>query len=123
MGAERAITVSQRGSVRLGHFHDEIVAKMELVDEGKWLLVGRVGVANLDGDNQDATAPLLHDANAVIDEITLYMPGDNSMTCICVEAGFLANGRETITLVCNTYDGFAQQGAFIAFKVDDIDFQ
>jgi hypothetical protein len=122
MGAERAISVSQSGPAAIRNFNDEIVAKMEMGDGGSWILMGRVSIWNRDGDKQYATAKLVHDANVVIDSVTTYIDYLEGYG-FYLQAGFVTEGEETITLECNSYDGQAEYGSIIAFKVDRIDFQ
>jgi hypothetical protein len=122
MGAERAVVATSSGAATLEHFNDEIIVKMELVGEDKWILMGTVSVVNTDGDRQDASAKLIHNANVVIHQVTNYIDTYDQRG-MYLQAGFVANGRETITLECNTYHGGCQDGSLIALKVDDIEFQ
>ena len=64
----------------------------------------------------------MHDANVIIDQVQLHMP-EHSRDTVSLQAGFVPQGREVITLECSTYDGLAWAGSIIAIKVDDIDFQ
>ena len=48
---------------------------------------------------------------------------EQSRDSVALQAGFLPQGREVITLECSTYDGVAWAGSIMAIKVDDIDFQ
>ena len=108
--------------VHLQHFNDEIVAKMELADEGKWLLMARVKIWNYDSDFQNATGKLVHDANVVLVEDHYYLDEKGSV-CLYLQVGFISNGEETVTLECSTYAGRAEMASIVALKVDDIEFQ
>ena len=121
MGAELAISDSTPGGATLQHFNDEIIAKIHL-DDGNWILMGRCTLVNADGDKQYATAKLVHDANVVIDSVRLYIDYLDEV-CVYLQRAFVAEGEQTITLECNTYDGATSYGKIIAFKVDAIDFQ
>ena len=126
MGAERAVIATQQvGTVvvglPLGNFHDEIVVKMDLREGKLWILMGRVVLRNSDDDGQYATARLIHNANVPLDEATAHIPPGES--CFYLQAGLAAEGRETVTLECNTYSGGARHGSIIAFAVDHIDVQ
>jgi hypothetical protein len=124
MGADLAITAGSTGTTQLNNFNDVVMAKMELPgDGGKWILMGRVYLTNFDGDPQWVTASLLHDRNVVIDQVRLWIPGEEYRQCFYLQAGFVANGKETVTLECNTWKGEANDGSLIAIKVDNIDFQ
>ena len=127
MGADRAVVARGPGSGRLDNFNDEIVAKLELDDDlvgagSSWVLMARVTLASDDGDPQYATAKLVHDANVVIVEDQLFLPF-NVPHCVYLQAGFVAEGRETITLQCNTYSGVASSASIIAVNVDHLFFQ
>ena len=130
MGAERAVTAADHGpdflsGVILSTFADQIVVKIELDGETKderWVLFGRVHITNHDADYQEATVKLVHDANVVIDQVTLHMH-EKSSNGVTLMAGFVPQGREVITLECSTYDGTAWAGAITAIKVDTLDFQ
>jgi hypothetical protein len=108
--------------VHLQHFNDQIVAKMELADAGRWLLMARVKIWGYDSDPQNATGKLVHDANVVLveDEYRLDEKGE---ICLYLQAGFVSEGEETVTLQCNTYAGRAERASIVALKVDDIEFQ
>ncbi len=127
MGAEQAVMARRPGSARLDHFNDKIVVKLELNDDlvgesSSWILMARVTLASDDGDPQNATAKLVHDANVVIVEDQLFLPF-NDPHCVYLQAGFVAEGRETITLQCNTFSGVANRGSIIALNVDHLFFQ
>jgi hypothetical protein len=123
MGDVRAVTAFSPGGASLQDFHDEIVVKMDLEDsKGKWVLMARVDIINGDPDKQYATAKLIHDANVEIVSVRGYIDFIDDW-CVYLQAGFLVDGNETVTLECNTYNGAAQFGSIIAIKVDDIDFQ
>jgi hypothetical protein len=126
LGAEKAIIVSPSGgygaAVSLNNFHDEVCAKLELT-EGKYALVGRVAVYNVDGDSQGATAKLVHDRNVVLDQVELVRLLSVESSCISLQALFEAAGNETITIEANTYDGFAYDASLVAIKVDQIERQ
>jgi hypothetical protein len=122
MGADRAVTASTPGKADLKHFNDEIVAKMELVDEGRWILMGRVALRNGDEDSQFGTAKLVHDANVAIDKLTINVRG-YATVIFFLQAGLIVSGREVVTVECNTYYGDASAGSLIAFKVDNIENQ
>jgi hypothetical protein len=110
------------GTAHLHDFNDTIVVKMVLRAKGKWILMGRVVITNLDQDEQYATAKLVHDANFVKDSVMVNIPHPG-YDCLYLHAGFISNGDETITLECNTHNGLAWHGRIVAFSVDEIDFQ
>ena len=123
MAVSEAIIASTPGHApNLKGFNREIVVKMELAGEGNWLLFGRVLLNNSDDDPQYATARLVHDANVVIDEYKEYISHHDPFT-VFLRAGLQAKGNETVTLECDTYDGWARLGSIIALKVDTIEWQ
>ena len=119
MGAEVAVHAHQAaGTLHLSHFADVILAKLEL-EVGSWVIIGRAVLYNSDGDPQYLTARLIHDANVVIDNVSLYSKRE-TRHCLAVQATLKSRRRETVVLACNTYDGNAEFGSLIAFKVDDV---
>ena len=122
MSVEKAVIAASPGSASLHGFHDEFIAKMELRDEGKWILLARVTLNNADSDSQWVVGKLVHDANVVIAEEKQYI-GFLDPFCTYFQVGFISKGKETITLQCNTYNGAAEHGSILALKVDDIEFQ
>jgi hypothetical protein len=106
-------------------FRDQVVAKIEL-ERGSWLLMARVTVTNVDGDPQHGSARIVHDANVILmeDQPARELPGDGYSICFYLQAGFvIEKAGETITLECNTHDGFATNASLIALQVDGIQFQ
>ncbi|CAN7757879.1 hypothetical protein LJR296_006853 [Cupriavidus necator] len=122
MGAKLAVTTSNPGTAWLHNFADTIVAKIELVGGGKWVIMGRMILGNGDGDYQGATAKLVHDANVVLDHAEIQLKG-GIRTCMYLQSCLIVKEREVITLECNTYKGEASCASLIAFNVDDIQVQ
>jgi hypothetical protein len=89
MGAQVAVHGKQPpGFINLQHFAQEIVVKLELKplrEVTRWVIFGRVLVDNFDGDSQDVTARIVHDANVVIDYINIYADG-KTRNCLAVQA-------------------------------------
>jgi hypothetical protein len=117
MGAEIAIRTSG-GQALLNNFADNIVAKMHL-EEGNWVIFGRVFVRNLDSDRQYATVRLVHDANIDLDTVVQY-PGPGEIVCYSMHGMLTVREKETVTLNCNSYFGIAQDASVVAIKVDAI---
>ena len=85
MGAQLAVHAKQQqGVLQLNHFTDIIVVKLEL-EQGSWVIFGRVLVDNFDSDDQTITAKIIHDANVIIDEIDIYA-GEKTRHCLAVQA-------------------------------------
>jgi hypothetical protein len=123
MGAELAVHAEQPqqwptgGWVELHGFADVIVTKLEL-EMGVWVIVGRVVIKNTDGDNQMVTAKIVHDANVIIDHVTIWAPSA-TQHCMAVQATLKSRRPETVVLMCNTFSGHVFSGSLIAFKVDN----
>ena len=119
MGAELAVHDKQpAGWVDLFGFADVVVAKLEL-EAGVWVIIGRAVVLNGDGDPQFVTARIVHDANVIIDNVSVYAHGV-TRHCLVVQATLKSRRPETVVLACNTFKGTAEFGSLIAFKVDDV---
>jgi hypothetical protein len=118
MGAELAVHAKQpAGQIGLSHFADVIVAKLEL-ELGVWVIIGRAAVLNGDHDPQFVTARIVHDANVIIDNISLWSHG-STRHCLAVQGTLKSRRPETVVLACNTFSGYVESGSLIAFKVDD----
>jgi hypothetical protein len=119
MGAELAVHATQTGGpVGLSGFADVVVAKLEL-EIGAWVIIGRAVLFNADGDHQAVTARIIHDANVIIDDVSVYAQGGNRQ-CLAVQATLKSRRPETVVLACNTFSGNVEFGSLIAFKVDDV---
>jgi hypothetical protein len=117
MGAEIAIHQENQAQVNLANFTDVYVAGV-ILEAGAWVIIGRATVFNEDGDRQNVTARLVRDANVIIDNVSIYAP-EGETHCLAVQATLKLRRPETVTLMCNTFKGFAECGSLIAFKVDD----
>jgi len=66
----------------------------------------------------NASAKLIHNANVSLDTVELWML-EHERQCVTLHAALVVEGRETITLECNTYKGGAYAASIVAVKVDD----
>jgi hypothetical protein len=126
MGTLQAV-IAHTDEKSLQHFDDEIVATVQLVEPGSWVLIGRVTVSNYDGDPQRASAKIVHDNTHAVkaedNPVWDGIPGKSAFCFYLQAAVSTESERETFTLQCGTYDGWAKSPSLIALMVDTIKFQ
>ena len=121
MASVDVVTKANAGLVGLAGFVDTEIVKIR-IGQGHWVILGRVMIHQTDGDFQWIRAKILHDQNVVLDQIGYQVrPGWNG--CLALQATLLSKERQSITLECHTYSGFAYSGSLVAFSVDSIDVQ
>ena len=120
MGAEVAVHARNNANVNLLGFADVTVLEMRL-GKGRWVVLGRVTMINLDSDQQPATAKIVYDIKQTID-VYSFWPYEVFRGCVALQGvADLTNEVTVIALQCNTYKGQAEYASLIAFPVDRLE--
>ena len=120
MGAEVAVHARNNANFTLLGFADVTVLEISL-GRGRWVVLGRVTMINLDSDQQPATAKLVYDINATID-VYSFWPYEVFRGCVALQGVVdLKNEATVVALQCNTYKGQAEYASLVAFPVDTLD--
>jgi hypothetical protein len=104
---------------KLHHFANEILVKIEL-EQGNWVIIGRVVIRNGDGDRQKVVAEIIYDEDVVLDHVDMYNPGHWEGYLATVQGTLNVREKTIVALAANTYDGDASFGSLIAMPVNDI---
>jgi hypothetical protein len=116
------------GYVFLRNFDDTVTVTVDIrdTDMGKFVVLARVSLENLDGDQQSASARLTtFDGKKELDRVDLWMPGAANNQAVSLQGVLDLGQRGTepiIELRCATYRGRASQASLFVIAVDDLKF-
>ena len=93
---------------------------------GSWVIFGRIGISNHDGDAQGANVKLrlwnpgTNRLSAILDKMELRIPGGGISDSVSLEAVLQVGdqGFETVCITCQTPNGVAFDPQIIAISVD-----
>jgi hypothetical protein len=117
--------------IGLGNFDETRVVQLQLPplppgpppQVGRYVLFGKVVIANRDGDPQNASARMITDGAIELDRVDVRIAeqGQNDRQTITLLGHFTQNvGRPIIDIRCATFDGEASQADLYAIRVDEL---
>lgn len=113
---------TDQGPEALHNFTETIVHSIALTS-GKWVVFGKVVVANSDGDAQNVSVKLRSHQSTVLDKVDLRIPGGSVGQSISLEAALTAPDATIIRIdiTCSTFAGQAYEAQLIAISVDQLE--
>ncbi|GAA3113702.1 hypothetical protein GCM10010520_67210 [Rhizobium viscosum] len=116
----RVVHAADSTPYTLGHFRETPILSIQLAT-GSWMLIGRVLVANTDGDPQLATAAFkVRSALTFPDRLDRTINANSLFTFPLMGVLDLPSD-DTVDLVAATFEGEAVHCSIMAVPVDELD--
>ncbi len=116
-----AVHAKNLGPIALSDFVGARAIEMKL-NPGWWVVFGRVGMVNMDGDTQNAHALLRAERGYRVLDKWVGRLGSGWPSILALQASVVVdpNNSDVIDIECTTYRGFAFTGSLIAIQVNGI---
>ena len=114
------------GIVDLHNFNDTLAVKLRVRDAGKYVIWGKVVIANSDGSSQNASARLTTlDGVTELDrtDVRIDKISDANKQCLYLQATMVLpdkSANDVIDIRCATFSGNAQESSLFAMLVDGL---